>query len=145
MASARGSRWAVPLAWTRYTAELGLPVEVLQDNNEGRVELHRKPIGVVGSITPWNWPVMIACWHIIPAIRAGNTVVIKPSPIDAAVHDPPGRDHERGAAAGRGQRRSRARTTIGAAMSAHPGIAKMSFTGSTATGKKIMAVGRRRR
>ena len=59
--------------------------KLLQDRPEGRVELHRKPIGVVGSITPWNWPVMIACWHIIPAIRAGNTVVIKPSPHHAAV------------------------------------------------------------
>ena len=44
------------------------------------MELHRKPLGVVGSITPWNWPVMIAVWHILPAIRTGNTVVIKPSP-----------------------------------------------------------------
>ena len=67
-------------AWARYTADLAIPVKVLQDNDEGRVELHRKPIGVVGSITPWNWPVMIAIWHIIPAIRTGNTVVIKPSP-----------------------------------------------------------------
>ena len=47
-------------AWAHYTADLALPVEVLQDDNEGRVEMHRKPIGVVGSITPWNWPVMIA-------------------------------------------------------------------------------------
>jgi acyl-CoA reductase-like NAD-dependent aldehyde dehydrogenase len=53
---------------------------VIQDNNEGRVELHRKPIGVVGSITPWNWPMLIAVWHILPAVRTGNTVVIKPSP-----------------------------------------------------------------
>ena len=67
-------------AWTHYTADLDIPVKILQDNNEGRIELHRKPIGVVGSITPWNWPLMIAIWHIIPAIRAGNTVVNKPSP-----------------------------------------------------------------
>ena len=77
-----GSRFEIggAVAWTRHTAEIELPVEVLQDSPEGRVELHRKPIGVVGSITPWNWPVMIACWHIIPAVRAGNTVIIKPSP-----------------------------------------------------------------
>ena len=48
---------------------------MLQDNNEGRIELHRKPIGVVGSITPWNWPLIIATWHIVPAIAVGNTVV----------------------------------------------------------------------
>ena len=49
-----GSRWEIggAVAWTRYTAGLSLPVKVLQDNDEGRVELHRKPIGVVGSITP---------------------------------------------------------------------------------------------
>ncbi len=65
-------------AWAGYTASLSMPIKVLQDNDEGHIELHRKPIGVVGSITPWNWPVMIAIWHIVPALRAGNTVVIKP-------------------------------------------------------------------
>jgi acyl-CoA reductase-like NAD-dependent aldehyde dehydrogenase len=77
-----GSRWEIggTQAWTAYTGALEIPVKVLQDSNEGRVELHRKPIGVVGSITPWNFPVLIASWHVIPAIRAGNTVVIKPEP-----------------------------------------------------------------
>lgn len=128
-------------AWTRFTAALELPVEVLQDSNEGRVELHRKPIGVVGSITPWNWPVMIAVWHIIPAIRAGNTAVIKPSPLTplstirlvelineavpaGVVNVVTGDDSA---------------FNIGAAMSSHPGIAKIAFTGSTATGRKIMS------
>lgn len=78
-----GSRFEIggAVAWTRHTAELALPIEVLQDTPEGRVELHRKPLGVVTAITLWNWPVMIACWHIMPAVRAGNTVVIKPSPL----------------------------------------------------------------
>lgn len=57
-----------------------MQTKVLQDNNESRVELHRKPLGVVGSITPWNFPVMIAIWHMMPALQTGNTVVIKPSP-----------------------------------------------------------------
>ncbi|NTF45311.1 aldehyde dehydrogenase family protein [Rhizobium rhizogenes] len=135
-----GSRFEIgaALAWTRHTAELDLPVEILQDDSEGRVELHRKPVGVVGSITPWNWPVMIACWHIVPAVRAGNTVVIKPSPLTplstirlveimnevlpvGVVNVITGEN------------------SIGAALSAHPGIAKMTFTGSTETGKKVMA------
>ncbi|GES48969.1 aldehyde dehydrogenase [Rhizobium sp. NBRC 114257] len=135
-----GSRFEIggALAWTRHTAELDLPIEILQDDNEGRVELHRKPIGVVGSITPWNWPVMIACWHIVPAIRAGNTVVIKPSPLTPLstirlveiMNEvlPPGVVN-----VVTGENR------IGAALSAHPGIAKMTFTGSTETGKKVMA------
>ena len=58
-------------AWGHYTADIPMPVKVLQDNNEGRIELYRKPIGVVGSITPWNWPLIIATWHIIPAIAVG--------------------------------------------------------------------------
>ena len=138
-----GSRWEMggAEAWTRYTAALEMPIEVLQDTKEGRVELHRKPIGVVGSITPWNFPVLIALWHIIPAIRAGNTVVIKPSPftplstirlvelvngvLPAGVLNVVTGDD--------------AVFNIGAAMSAHPGISKIAFTGSSATGKKIMS------
>lgn len=135
-----GSRFEIggAMAWTRHTAELALPIEVLQDDEEGRVELHRKPIGVVGSITPWNWPVMIACWHIIPAIRVGNTVVIKPSPqtplstirLVEIINEvlPPGVVNVVTGEDG-----------LGAALSSHPGVAKMTFTGSTETGKKVMA------
>ncbi len=134
-----GSRWEIggAVAWTRYTADLSLPVKVLQDNDEGRVELHRKPIGVVGSITPWNFPVMIAVWHIIPAVLSGNTVVCKPSPFTplstlrlielmnevlpkGVVNCIAGKDR------------------LGAAMTAHEGIGKIVFTGSCATGQKIM-------
>ena len=115
-----------------------MPVKVLQDNNEGRIELYRKPIGVVGSITPWNWPLIIATWHIIPAIAVGNTVVNKPSPYTplstlrmieimnevlppGVVNCITGPD------------------ALGAAISAHPGIGKIAFTGSVRTGKKVMA------
>lgn len=128
------------VAWAGYTASLDLPVKVLQDTGEGRVELHRKPLGVVGSITPWNWPLMIAIWHIIPALRAGNTVVIKPSPftplstmlavqimngiLPAGVLNVITSD-DKGA-------------NIGAAMAEHPDIRKIVFTGSTPTGEKIM-------
>lgn len=125
------------IAWTHVTADLTLPVEVIQDNAEARVEVHRKPLGVVASITPWNWPLMIAIWHVIPALRAGNTVVIKPSeytPVATARFV------------------ELANTVlpagvlnivtggpeVGAAISSHPGIDKIVFTGSTPTGKKIM-------
>ena len=135
-----GSRWEIggAMAWTQYTASLSLPIKVLQDNDEGRVELHRKPIGVVGSITPWNFPVMIAIWHIIPAVLSGNTVVSKPSPFtplstlrlvelmnkvlpNGVVNCITGNDE------------------LGAAMTVHEGIGKIVFTGSCATGQKIMA------
>ena len=53
---------------------------MVQDDAAKRVEVRRRPFGVVGAITPWNFPVMIACWKIAPALLAGNTVVLKPSP-----------------------------------------------------------------
>jgi len=126
------------IAWTRYTAEQQLPVKVLQDDENGRIEQHRVPIGVVGSITPWNWPLLIAIWHIVPAVRTGNTVVIKPSPytplgtlrlvelISQVL--PPG---VLNVVAGDDR--------LGAALSEHAGIGKLVFTGSIATGKKVMA------
>ncbi|WP_049149048.1 aldehyde dehydrogenase family protein, partial [Corynebacterium propinquum] len=41
--------------------------------------VHYRPLGVVGAIGPWNWPMMITIWQIAPALRMGNTVVVKPS------------------------------------------------------------------
>ena len=125
------------VAWCHATAELTLPVDVVQDNDEARIEVHRKPLGVVGSITPWNYPLLIAIWHVMPALRSGNTVVLKPSEytplttLRAAeiINDilPPGVFN---VVAGDG--------SLGAAMSNHPDINKIVFTGSTPTGKKIM-------
>ncbi|EED36331.1 aldehyde dehydrogenase 1a3 [Luminiphilus syltensis NOR5-1B] len=125
------------LAWIRATAELETAVDVIQDNDEARIEVHRKPLGVVGSITPWNYPLLILFWHIIPGLRTGNTVVAKPSeytPLTVlrAMHLisdllPPG---VLNVVTGFGE--------IGAAMSAHPDINKIVFTGSTPTGKRIM-------
>lgn len=137
-----GSRWEVggAVAWAGYTAGLSLPVKVLQDNEQGRIELHRKPLGVVGSITPWNFPVMIAVWHILPALRTGNTVVVKPSPhtplstlrLVEIMNEmlPPGVVN-----AVTGDDRA---FNLGGAMSAHPDIRKIVFTGSCATGQKVM-------
>ncbi|MEM1153843.1 MAG: aldehyde dehydrogenase family protein [Pseudomonadota bacterium] len=125
------------LAWAHATADLELPVEVIQDNDEARIEVHRKPLGVIGSITPWNFPLMIAIWHTMPALRSGNTLVIKPSEftplttLRAAeiINEilPPGVFN---IVTGDG--------SLGAAISSHPDINKIVFTGSTATGKKIM-------
>ena len=68
------------VVWFNYTASLDLPVEVLQDDAKLRVEVRRRPYGVVGAITPWNFPVLLAIWKIAPALLAGNTMVLKPSP-----------------------------------------------------------------
>jgi acyl-CoA reductase-like NAD-dependent aldehyde dehydrogenase len=128
------------IAWTRAAAELSFSVDVIQDDEDARVEAHRKPIGVVGSIPPWNWPLMIAIWHVMPALRTGNTVVIKPSSLTplttlrfvelANEILPPGVLNI-----------VTAETGIGSAIASHKGINKIVFTGSTPTGKSIMRNG----
>ena len=137
-----GSRWEMggAQAWAAATAELPFAPKVIQDDASGRVVLHRKPLGVVGSITPWNFPVMIAVWHILPALRSGSTVVIKPSPLTPLatlrlvqlMNDllPPGVVN-----IVTGDDRT---VNLGAAMAAHPDIRKIVFTGSCATGQKVM-------
>lgn len=127
------------IAWTHVTADLELSVEVIQDNDDARIEVHRKPLGVVASITPWNWPLMIAIWHVMPALRAGNTVVIKPSELTpvatlrfvelantilpAGVLNVVSAERDAG---------------VGEAIAKHPDINKIVFTGSTPTGRRIM-------
>ncbi|MGM8889119.1 aldehyde dehydrogenase family protein, partial [Psychrobacter sp. 1U2] len=74
-----GFEFGGTLAWIRATASMTLEPQVIQDNDTAHIELHRKPLGVVGSITPWNYPLLIGIWHIIPALLTGNTVVMKPS------------------------------------------------------------------
>ncbi|OPX10161.1 aldehyde dehydrogenase family protein [Mycobacterium sp. AT1] len=123
--------------WLRATADTPLPGEVLVDDDTDHAEMHYRPVGVVGAIGPWNWPMMITMWQIAPALRMGNTVVVKPSeytplsvlalvgvmngalPVDVLQ-----------VVAGKGD--------IGARMSSHPDIGKLMFTGSTATGQAII-------
>ena len=66
--------------WFSYYANLQIEPEVLQDDGEKRIEVVRKPLGVVAAITPWNFPVILLAWKLAPAWLAGNTVVAKPSP-----------------------------------------------------------------
>ncbi|WP_449433431.1 aldehyde dehydrogenase family protein [Pseudomonas putida] len=101
--------------------------------------VQRKPIGVVGQIVPWNFPLMFTSWKMGPALAAGNTVVIKPSEItplstlriaalmkevgfpDGVVNVVPGYGH-----------------TAGQRLAEHPQVGKIAFTGSTATGRRIV-------
>ena len=127
-------------AWARSTAKLRPSVELIKDEARELVEVHRRPLGVVGSITPWNYPILIAVWHIMPALVAGNTVVLKPSPYTplstlrfieiANAHLPPGVLNS-----------VSGESALGQAMAEHPGIDKIVFTGSTPTGRRIMASG----
>lgn len=123
--------------WLRSAATTPLETRVLVDDESGHAELMYKAVGVVGAIGPWNWPLMIGIWQIGPALRMGNTVVAKPSeytplsvlamisimnevlPPDVLIGMSGGRD-------------------VGAHLAAHDDVDKIMFTGSTATGRKII-------
>ena len=104
------------------------------------IEITREPVGPVGIITPWNFPIAIPAWKIAPALAFGNTVVFKPADlvpgcawaladIIARAGTPPGVFN---LVMGRG-------SVVGEAMVADPAIAAISFTGSVATGRAIAA------
>ena len=124
--------------WLGYYARLELPREVIQDDDVALVEVLRKPVGVVAAITPWNFPLVLAAWKIGPALAAGCTMVLKPSPFTPlatlklgevlARALPPG---VLNVVSGGDQ--------LGPWMTSHPVPRKISFTGSVATGKRVMA------
>ena len=120
-------------------AQAGLTLDdvISQDDDTRLSRTRRVPIGVVGGIVPWNFPIMMAIQKIVPALVAGCTIVLKPSPFTplttlriaelikdvvpaGAVNIITGED------------------SLGPLITEHPGIDKITFTGSTATGKKIM-------
>src|SRR5437868_7954668 len=99
----------------------------------------KEPVGVVGQIVPWNYPLMMTTWKLAPALAAGCTVVLKPDPatpltalrlaeLAAEVGFPPGAIN---IVPGPGK-------TTGAYLVAHPDVDKIAFTGSTETGSEIM-------
>jgi acyl-CoA reductase-like NAD-dependent aldehyde dehydrogenase len=123
--------------WLAEFAKMSLPVETIEDTEKSLVQVRHVPLGVVGGIVPWNFPISLAIWKVAPALIAGNTLVLKPSPftplttlkfgeIMRAVL-PPG---VLNVISGGDQ--------LGPWMSSHPGIDKISFTGSTPTGRKVM-------
>src|SRR6267143_1245546 len=99
----------------------------------------REPLGVVGQIIPWNFPILLAAWKVAPALAAGNTVVLKPAeqtPLSAlrlAALAP-----EAGLPAGVLNVVPGFGPTAGAALVDHPGVDKIAFTGSTPVGQEIM-------
>lgn len=124
-------------AWTRAAADTVLEPEVVFEAGASRAEIHYSPLGVVGAIGPWNWPVMITVWQIAPSLRMGNSVLVKPSeftPLSVLAlveifnrHLP----HDVLSVVA-GDRE------VGASLAAHVGVDKIMFTGSTATGRKIV-------
>jgi acyl-CoA reductase-like NAD-dependent aldehyde dehydrogenase len=124
--------------WCRYFAGLEVPREVVQDDERALVEVLRKPLGVVAAITPWNFPVSLASWKIAPALLAGNTMVLKPSPYTPLSSLRIG-ELLRGVLPPGVLNVVSGGDALGAWMTAHPVPRKISFTGSVATGKRVAA------
>ena len=123
--------------WLMAASQLDLPVTVNEDSEERYSETRHVPLGVVGAIAPWNFPMILAMFKVGPALLAGNTMVLKPSPFTPLstlkfaeiVKDilPPGVLNV-----------ITGGDALGPWMTSHPGFDKISFTGSTATGKRVM-------
>jgi len=124
--------------WFKYFAGLELPREVIQDDDTAYVEVIRRPFGVVAAITPWNFPLILASWKIAPALLAGNTMVLKPSPYTPLATLAMGRILAEVLPPGVLNIVSGG-DDLGAWMTSHPVPRKISFTGSVATGKHVAA------
>ncbi|HEX2316130.1 MAG TPA: aldehyde dehydrogenase family protein [Thermomonospora sp.] len=122
--------------WLKYFADLELPREVIQDDERAFVEVVRRPMGVVAAIAPWNFPVLLASWKLGPALLAGNTVVLKPSPYTPLTTLRLG-ELLRGVLPPGVFNVVSGGDELGAWMTAHPVPRKISFTGSVPTGKKV--------
>lgn len=124
----------------RYYAGLEIPVELIEDSETRRIELHRRPLGVVAAIVPWNFPVLTAVNKVGAALITGNTVVVKPAAttplatlqIAALWRDivPAGTVNI-----------VTDKNDLGDVLTSHPMVRKVSFTGSTGTGIKVMSSG----
>ncbi|WP_312296589.1 aldehyde dehydrogenase family protein [Chryseobacterium sp.] len=125
------------VGWTQVPASLDLPEEIVFEDETRKDVLYRNPIGVVAAIAPWNWPLMIAIWQIIPSLRMGNAVIIKPSEYTTfcslemikVINSVLPEDILQ-VVTGRGE--------VGGYLTSHPEIGKIMFTGSIATGKKVI-------
>jgi acyl-CoA reductase-like NAD-dependent aldehyde dehydrogenase len=112
--------------------------ELVPADDKERVELHYRPLGVVGAIAPWNFPILLSASKIAHALYAGNTVILKPSPYTplstlligelAQETLPPGVLNVLSGG-----------NNLGSWMTEHPGISRIAFTGSVATGKRVLA------
>ena len=102
--------------------------------------IRREPIGVIGSIAPWNYPLQMAAWKILPAVAAGNTIVLKPAeitPLTALLFAEAAT--RAGVPDGVINVLTGAGRTIGNALTTHPTVSMVSFTGSTPVGHSIAA------
>jgi len=129
---------AFAVAWLRYYGDLEIPEQVLRDDAEARVIVQHRPLGVVAAIAPFNFPVSTGLAKVATALRAGNTVVLKPSPYTPLATLKVGQLLRRVLPPGvlniiTGS------DDLGPMMTTHPLTRGITFTGSTATGQRIAA------
>jgi acyl-CoA reductase-like NAD-dependent aldehyde dehydrogenase len=124
--------------WTRGLSSIAIKGNVIEETDDRKVIQRYTPMGVVGAIVPWNYPVLLAVGKIVSAVYTGNTVIVKPSPFTpycdlklvelATRFFPPGV-----------VQCLSGDDSLGPMVTEHPGIDKISFTGSIITGKRVMA------
>ncbi|KAH6988338.1 aldehyde dehydrogenase domain-containing protein [Ilyonectria destructans] len=125
------------IGWMQGIADISLPEDVIKDNETRTVVTQYTPLGVVGAIVPWNFPLQLATGKIAPALLTGNIIIMKPSPFTpycslklvelAQNFFPPGVVQSLSGD-----------DSLGPWLTSHPGIDKISFTGSTTTGKLVL-------
>jgi len=123
--------------WCREIAKQSLAEEVVSRDGDDEIVTRYTPIGVIGGITPWNFPLLLAVWKIAPALVAGNTMVLKPSPYTPLCTLWFGELAQTVLPAGVLNILSGG-NELGQWITEHPAIGKIAFTGSTATGRKVM-------
>ncbi len=125
-------------AFIRHLATFDMQVQVLEDGPTRRVEVHRKPLGVVAAIVPWNFPILLIAFKLPPALLAGNTIVVKPAPTTPLTTLKFGELCARAFPPGVVNIITDA-NELGPLLTQHPKVRKISMTGSTETGRKVMA------
>jgi aldehyde dehydrogenase (NAD+) len=145
-----GSQIESPIEEVKHWAEHGRAFEYLVDNGlhetplgAARRKIHYEPVGVVGAITPWNVPFYLNVAETVPALMAGNTVVLKPAQLTPWSGSEYGRivAEDTDIPAGVFNVVVSNANEVGAALSADPRVDMITFTGSTATGRAILAAG----
>ncbi|MGB8418909.1 aldehyde dehydrogenase family protein [Paraburkholderia sp.] len=134
-----GAEWEIygSALWFREIAKQTLNDEIVEESDARRVITRFSPLGVVGAIAPWNFPVLLAVWKIAPALLTGNTILLKPSPYTPLCSLKLG-EICRGILPPGVLSVVTGGDELGKWMTTHPGIDKIAFTGHTDTGKHVM-------
>lgn len=134
-----GAEWEIlgSVHWLREISKQSLPDEIVEDTPERRVITRFSPLGAVGGIVPWNFPVLLAIWKIAPALMTGNTIVVKPSPFTPLCTLKLGEMCREILPRGVFSVVSGG-DELGKWMTKHEHLAKIAFTGHTETGKSVM-------